>query len=78
MGTVSGSKLAAKALKKQGVEIVFTLSGMPCFGLYQALSEEGVRLVDVRHEQAAVLMAQGYARATGPTGVAWVAPGPGS
>ena len=77
MHRISGSKLAAKALKKQNVEVVFTLSGMPCFGLYQALSEEGIRLVDVRHEQAAVLMAQGYARATGKTGVAWVAPGPG-
>lgn len=77
MHGISGSTLAAKALKKQGVEVVFTLSGMPCFGLYQALSEEGVRLVDVRHEQAAVLMAQGYARATGRPGVAWVAPGPG-
>ncbi len=77
MHSISGSKLAAQALKKQNVEIVFTLSGMPCFGLYQALSDEGIRLVDVRHEQAAVLMAQGYARTTGRTGVAWVAPGPG-
>jgi acetolactate synthase-1/2/3 large subunit len=77
MGSLYGSDLVAKALKKENVEIVFTLSGMPLFGVYQALAAEGIRLIDVRHEQAAVLMAQGYARATGRPGVAWVVPGPG-
>lgn len=72
-----GSDLVAIALKKQKVEVVFTLSGVPSFGVYKALTTEGIRLVDVRHEQAAVLMAQGYARVTGRPGVAWVVPGPG-
>ncbi|UCF91644.1 MAG: thiamine pyrophosphate-binding protein [Desulfobacterales bacterium] len=77
MGAVYGSDLVAKALKKENVEVVFTLSGVPLFGVYQALNREGIRLIDVRHEQAAVLMAQGYARATGRPGVACVVPGPG-
>lgn len=77
MQGIYGSDLVAKALKKQNVEVVFTLSGVPSFGVYNALVKEGVRLIDVRHEQAAILMAQGYARATGRPGVAMVVPGPG-
>jgi acetolactate synthase-1/2/3 large subunit len=72
-----GSDLVAKALKKEGIEVVFTLSGMPLFGVYDALALAGIRIVDVRHEQAAVLMAQGYARSTGRVSVVWVPPGPG-
>ncbi|MGA2402070.1 MAG: thiamine pyrophosphate-binding protein [Syntrophobacteraceae bacterium] len=74
---VDGSDLVARALKKQNVKVVFTLSGMPSFGIYHSLIEEGIRLIDVRHEQAAILMAQGYARATGGPAVALVVPGPG-
>ena len=77
MTTLYGSDLVAKALEKEGVEIVFTLSGVPSFGVYEALKDKGIRMIDVRHEQAAVLMAQGYARSTGRTGVAMVVPGPG-
>lgn len=77
MQGIFGSDLVADALKKRNVEVVFTLSGVPSFGVYNALVKQGVRLIDVRHEQAAILMAQGYARATGRPGVAWVVPGPG-
>ena len=77
MKGICGSDLVAKALKRRNVEVVFTLSGVPSFGVYNALVKEGVRLIDVRHEQAAILMAQGYARTTGRPGVAWVVPGPG-
>lgn len=77
MTTIYGSDLVAKALKKENVEVVFTLSGVPSFGVYEAIVREGINLIDVRHEQAAVLMAQGYARATGRPGVVWVVPGPG-
>ncbi len=77
MRGIYGSDLVAKALKKQNVKVVFTLSGMPCFGVYDALVKEGIRLIDVRHEQAAILMAQGYARTTGGPAVALVVPGPG-
>ena len=77
MDVINGSDLVANALKKEGVTVVFTLSGAPSFGVYEALARDGIRIVDVRHEQAAVLMAQGYARSTGRPGVAWVVPGPG-
>ena len=77
MNKINGSDLIAKALKKEGVKVVFTLSGSPSFGVYEALVRDGIRIVDVRHEQAAVLMAQGYARSTGRPGVAWIVPGPG-
>jgi acetolactate synthase-1/2/3 large subunit len=77
MNSLTGSDLVAKALKKENVDVVFTLSGMPSFGVYEAFVRNGIRLIDVRHEQAAVLMAQGYARATGLPSVAWVVPGPG-
>ena len=77
MDTINGSDLVAKALKKEGVAVVFTLSGSPSFGVYEALARDGIRIVDVRHEQAAVLMAQGYARSTGRPGVTWIVPGPG-
>lgn len=64
-------------MKAEGVEVVFTLSGVPLFGIFEALDREGIRLIDVRHEQAAVFMAQGYARITGKPGIALVVPGPG-
>ncbi len=72
-----GGDLVAEALERENVEVVFTLSGVPSFGVYEALKRKGIRVVDVRHEQAAVLMAQGYSRATGRPAVAWVVPGPG-
>ncbi len=77
MRSVYGSDMVAKALKKQNVKVVFTLSGTPIFGVYDSLAKEGVRLIDVRHEQAAILMAQGYARVTGGPAVALVDSGPG-
>ncbi|MFC1895876.1 thiamine pyrophosphate-binding protein [Thermodesulfobacteriota bacterium] len=77
MDMISGSDLLAKALRKEQVEVLFTLSGVPSYGVHDAMVREGIRLIDVRHEQAAVLMAQGYAKATTRPGVAWVVPGPG-
>ena len=77
MKLITGNDLVAEALKKENIEVVFTLGGVPLFGIMDALIREGIRLIDVRHEQAAVLMAQGYARATGKPGVAMVVPGPG-
>ncbi|MEB2283052.1 MAG: hypothetical protein B6D46_03580 [Polyangiaceae bacterium UTPRO1] len=51
---VHGGKLAARALKKAGVECVFTLSGGYIMPLYDGCVDEGIRIIDVRHEQAAV------------------------
>jgi acetolactate synthase-1/2/3 large subunit len=73
-----GGKLAAKALKQAGVECVFTLSGGHIMPLYDGCIDEGIRIVDVRHEQAAVHAADAWARCNpGRVGVAAITAGPG-
>jgi acetolactate synthase-1/2/3 large subunit len=73
-----GGKLAAKALKEAGVEVVFTLSGGHIMPLYDGCIDEGIRVVDVRHEQAAVHAADAWARCRpGSVGVAAITAGPG-
>jgi acetolactate synthase-1/2/3 large subunit len=57
---------------------VFGLPGVHNLAIWKALSESGIRLVGVRHEQTAVYAADGYARATGRLGVAVVTTGPGA
>ena len=73
-----GGRLAAKALKAAGVECVFTLSGGHVMGIYDGCLDEGIRVVDVRHEQAAVHAADAWARLhPGKVGVAILTAGPG-
>jgi acetolactate synthase-1/2/3 large subunit len=73
-----GGKLAAKALKEAGVEVVFTLSGGHIMPLYDGCIDEGIKIVDVRHEQAAVHAADAWARCNpGSIGVAAITAGPG-
>lgn len=73
-----GGRLAAKALKAAGVECVFTLSGGHVMGIYDGCIDEGIRVVDVRHEQAAVHAADAWARLNpGKVGVAILTAGPG-
>jgi len=67
-----------EALERLGVEIAFGLPGVHNLAIWKALSDSSVRLVGVRHEQAAVYAADGYARATGRLGVAVVTTGPGA
>jgi len=75
---VHGGKLAARALKQAGVEVVFTLSGGHIMPLYDGCIDEGIRIVDVRHEQAAVHAADAWARCRpGSIGVAAITAGPG-
>ena len=75
---VHGGKLAARALKQAGVEVVFTLSGGHIMPLYDGCVDEGIRIVDVRHEQAAVHAADAWARCRpGSIGVAAITAGPG-
>ena len=75
---VHGGKLAAHALKEAGVEVVFTLSGGHIMPLYDGCIDEGIRIVDVRHEQAAVHAADAWARCRpGSIGVAAITAGPG-
>lgn len=75
---VHGGKLAARALKEAGVEVVFTLSGGHIMPLYDGCIDEGIKIVDVRHEQAAVHAADAWARCRpGRIGVAAITAGPG-
>ncbi len=73
-----GGRLAAKALRAAGVECVFTLSGGHVMGIYDGCLDEGIRVVDVRHEQAATHAADAWARLNpGRVGVAILTAGPG-
>src|SRR5215218_4912358 len=72
-----GGRLVAKALKSRGVEHLFTLSGGHLFSIYDGCKEEGIALVDVRHEQTAAFAAEGIAKATRNVGVAALTAGPG-
>jgi len=77
MGILHGGWLVAKILKREGVEVVFTLSGGHVAGIYDGCLREGIRVVDTRHEQAAVHAAEGWARVTRKPGVALLTAGPG-
>ena len=77
MAEISGGRLFAKALKQEGVEYVFTLNGGHIYNLYEGCDEEGIKLIDFRHEQVAAHAAEGWAKVTGKPGVAIVTAGPG-
>src|SRR5690242_21625855 len=77
MGLIHGGWLVARALKQEGVEVVFTLSGGHVAAIYDGCNREGIRVVDTRHEQAAVHAAEGWAKATRKPGVALLTAGPG-
>ena len=64
-------------LKSHGVEVIFGIPGMHNQEMYRGIEEAGIRHVLARHEQGAGFMADGYARATGKPGVAYVITGPG-
>lgn len=66
-----------KLLEARGVEIVFGIPGVHTIELYRGLAASTIRHVTPRHEQSAGFMADGYARATGRPGVAFVITGPG-
>ena len=73
-----GGKIAARALKKAGVECIFTLSGGHIMPIYDGCLDEGIRIIDVRHEQAAVHAADAWARLKpGKVGCAVLTAGPG-
>jgi acetolactate synthase-1/2/3 large subunit len=75
---VHGGKLAARALKQAGVEVIFTLPGGHIMPLYDGCLDEGIRIIDVRHEQAATHAADAWARCNpGRIGVAAITAGPG-
>src|SRR4030088_996963 len=75
---VSGGHLVAKALKSEGVDTIFTLCGGHIIDIYDGCIDEGIKIVDVRHEQVAAHAADGWARVTGKPGCAVVTAGPGT
>src|SRR3954469_401667 len=74
----SGARIIVEELERAGVEICFGLPGVHNLALWEAVRESAIRLVGVRHEQAAAYAADGYARATGRLGVALTTTGPGA
>jgi acetolactate synthase-1/2/3 large subunit len=74
---ISGGHLVARALRNEGVDTIFTLCGGHIIDIYDGCIDEGIRIIDVRHEQVAAHAADGYARQTGKLGVVVTTAGPG-
>src|SRR3954452_3721372 len=74
----TGAERIVELLEAEGVEVCFGLPGVHNLALWPALADSPIRLVGVRHEQAAAYAADGYARASGEVGVALVTTGPGA
>lgn len=77
MAKVHAGRLVAHALRRAGTEVLFTLCGGHIMSIYDGCLDEGIRVVDVRHEQAAVYAADAWGRLTGRVGAAAVTAGPG-
>jgi acetolactate synthase I/II/III large subunit len=77
MAQVHGGRLVSKALLRHGVTHLFTLCGGHIQAIYDGCLDDGIRVVDTRHEQTAGHAADGYARVTGRPGVCAVTAGPG-
>ncbi len=74
-----GAEMVIKALVDQGVDVIFGYPGGAVLPIYDALFKQNhVRHILVRHEQAAVHAAEGYARSSGKVGVVLVTSGPGA
>ncbi|AQW84527.1 acetolactate synthase III, valine-sensitive, catalytic (large) subunit [Campylobacter pinnipediorum subsp. pinnipediorum] len=78
MRELNGSQMISEALKAEGVEIVFGYPGGAALNIYdETYKQKYFKHILTRHEQAAVHAADGYARASGKVGVAFVTSGPG-
>jgi acetolactate synthase I/II/III large subunit len=75
--TFHGGRLVARRLKAHGVSKLFTLSGGHLFSIYDGCREEGIDIVDVRHESTAAFAAEGWAKVTREAGVCALTAGPG-
>ncbi len=77
--SMSGAEVLLQALREQGVDTIFGYPGGAVLPIYDALyQQDAIRHILVRHEQAAVHAAEGYARSTGRVGVVLVTSGPGA
>src|SRR5688572_14575045 len=72
-----GGELAVSVLAGYGVREIFTLNGAHVWPVYDACVKQGLRIVDVRHEQTATFAAEGMAKLTRRPGVAVLTAGPG-
>ncbi|MBN9562962.1 MAG: thiamine pyrophosphate-binding protein [Alphaproteobacteria bacterium] len=77
MAELTGSEILAKCLKKEGVEDLFFIMGGPMLLAESSCVKEGIRMIDVRHEQAAAFMGQAYSRLRQKPSVCMAASGPG-
>ena len=68
-GPVHGGRLVAQALRSRGVSKLFSLSGGHLFSIYDGCKEEGIEVIDTRHEQSAAFAAIGWAKATREPGI---------
>ena len=76
---MTGAAMVVRALADQGVEVIFGYPGGAVLPIYDEIfQQEGIRHILVRHEQAAVHAAEGYARSTGTVGCCLVTSGPGA
>src|SRR5213593_2257873 len=76
---MTGAEMVLRVLKDQGVDVIFGYPGGAVLPIYDALfKQNAIRHILVRHEQAAVHAAEGYARSTGKPGVVLVTSGPGA
>ncbi|MDH4319692.1 MAG: biosynthetic-type acetolactate synthase large subunit, partial [Desulfobulbaceae bacterium] len=78
MKKMTGAQAIIKCLQEEGVETIFGFPGGAVIDLYDALLDSDIKHILVRHEQGAVHAADGYAKATGKTGVALLTSGPGA
>lgn len=77
--SLTGAEIVLRALKEQGVEVIFGYPGGAVLPIYDAIFQQNaIRHILVRHEQAAVHAAEGYARSTGKVGCVLVTSGPGA
>ncbi len=77
MAKIHGGQIIARALQNEGVDTLFTLTGGHIVPILDGCLQEGIAVVDVRHEQTAAHAAEAYTRLTGRLGVAAVTAGPG-
>jgi acetolactate synthase-1/2/3 large subunit len=75
---VNGSQILARSLRRLRADTFFYIMGGPMMAAESACLEEGLRAIDVRHEQAAAMMAHAYGRVKNTLGICMAASGPGA